>query len=386
MTVCGDHFLEAGEECEEDLFRDETCQSFGFSDGELGCDDSCEITTDDCSGVEDCFDGQDNDGDGLSDCLDPIDCGSVCGDACEAPSESLGGVTANGTTAGRGNVFDSSCSDTDGGGTEVVYKVVAAVDGKIDVNLITSDKLNLSVMTVCGDPGSELACSPARRMSLEAFEGEEFYVTIEGDDAGEVGGYFLEVASRVPACGDGVRDSDEECDDFNTQDGDGCDENCFLEPDETEPNGALDNASPIVLSTTTAEIRPANDEDVFVVETTAESSTIVANTFHLGDGACSYNLMDTHLAILGENGTDVLASDDNGGDGLCARAVASALPPGTYFIRVSATAGANPATFPYLLDVELGECGNADQSAGEECDDGNVESGDGCSSDCEVEP
>lgn len=385
-SVCGDSFLEPDEECEAGNFRDKTCQSFGFSEGHLTCKKSCKISTSDCSGVEDCFDGKDNDGDGLVDCHDEADCSDVCENACLAPPVFIDGMYLSGTTEGRGNLFDSTCSATPSG-NEVVYQVTAGKDGRLDVILQTNENLTVSVMTACGDPTTELVCAPPKLVSVDAFEGEIFYVTVEGMNSSSEGHFALETRSRVPACGDGVREGDEECDDLNTRDGDGCDENCFVEADEDEPNGTPSNASPLAGEMTVGEIRPASDVDVYAVTLSAASSSIVANTFHLGDGACLYNLMDTVIDILDtdDNSNVVLVSDDNGGDGLCASAVASALPAGTYYIRVSAKGGAVPATFPYVLDVAVGECGDGDQTMGEECDDGNTMNGDGCNQNCELQ-
>jgi cysteine-rich repeat protein len=78
----------------------------------------------------------------------------------------------------------------------------------------------------------------------------------------------------------------------------------------------------------------------------------------------------------------VLAEDDDSGDGLCAEAVASGLAPGSYYVAVSAAPGAEPATFPYRLQIAIGVCGDGQQTAGEECDDNNLDPDDGCSSTC----
>ena len=75
----------------------------------------------------------------------------------------------------------------------------------------------------------------------------------------------------------------------------------------------------------------------------------------------------------------------DGGDGACARAVAAGLPPGEYRVRVRAAANAAPATFPYRLDIGVGVCGDGERAPGEECDDSNLSSGDGCDGSCREE-
>ncbi|HKO92425.1 MAG TPA: hypothetical protein VJU61_14785, partial [Polyangiaceae bacterium] len=59
--------------------------------------------------------------------------------------------------------------------------------------------------------------------------------------------------------------------------------------------------------------------------------------------------------------------------------------PGTYFARVQAAANADPATFPYRLDVAVGVCGDGEVTLGEACDDGNLAAGDGCDENCALE-
>jgi cysteine-rich repeat protein len=67
-------------------------------------------------------------------------------------------------------------------------------------------------------------------------------------DNGDNNSNFIPDACRLdcknPSCGDNVTDpdNDEECDDGNLINGDGCDQNCLAEPDETPP--AIDSTSP----------------------------------------------------------------------------------------------------------------------------------------------
>ncbi|MCA9546925.1 MAG: hypothetical protein KC613_21110, partial [Myxococcales bacterium] len=58
--------------------------------------------------------------------------------------------------------------------------------------------------------------------------------------------------------------------------------------------------------------------------------------------------------------------------------------PGTYEVKVDGFNGR--AIDAYTLDVTIPVCGNGAVEAGEACDDGNLDAGDGCAADCTVEP
>ena len=68
-----------------------------------------------------------------------------------------------------------------------------------------------------------------------------FQLESEGDQDGESGSWsgasFL--YGELPVCGDGILDPGEECDDGNTNDGDGCSSDC--QSSEVCGNGVLDS-------------------------------------------------------------------------------------------------------------------------------------------------
>jgi cysteine-rich repeat protein len=195
------------------------------------------------------------------------------------------------------------------------------------------------------------------------------------------------VQTRQQACGDAIRDNNEECDDGNIIDGDGCDPDCSLEASESEPNGSPGQADTYAVGPWFAQIGTEGDVDVFAVTLDAYYSTLVASIENLGDGACGYNLMDSVVEVLDTDARSnaLLATDDDSGDGKCSLVAASGLRPGTYYVRVKAANNAVPDTFPYRLDLSVGVCGDGDVSFGEECDDGNLAANDGCSTNCRSE-
>jgi fibro-slime domain-containing protein len=129
-----------------------------------------------------------------------------------------------------------------------------------------------------------------------------------------------------PQCGNGLLETDEQCDDGNTMPGDGCSGTC-----QKEPNFDCPTPGQFCVSTATC-----------------------------GDGVVAGNeLCDDHNTV--------------GGDGCsanCRTETGWVCPP---------TGGAcQPAPPP--------PCGNGTKDTGEGCDDGNMKNGDGCSAACTVEP
>ena len=117
---------------------------------------------------------------------------------------------------------------------------------------------------------------------------------------------------------------------------------------------------------------------------TESSTSVVAATYDLGDGACSLGLLDAELEILDGDGNS-LAFDDDGGVRYCDKVLLADLAPGTYYVRVAASSAGWTPTFPYRLTLDLDVCGNGRVSEAEACDDGNLVAEDGCSPTCTLE-
>ncbi len=200
----------------------------------------------------------------------------------------------------------------------------------------------------------------------------------------------------VTKCGDGVRTPDEACDDGNLVDGDCCDSSCHVEPGcEHEPNDTLATAeslgtvSPLV--TEHATISPVGDIDFFsfTISPGANVDLLIDVSPGILGTACSTGGpgIDSRARLYDMAGVE-LASDDDGGEGLCSRIAAPNTPPGVYYVAIDASplAGAN-TRWDYTLTVGIAptKCGNGVIDPGETCDDGNTTSGDGCSSTCQIE-
>lgn len=337
---------------------------------------------------ERCEDSVDNDGDGQTDCAD-ADCASACTDSCAAPVVVADPAEVTGDTSDHAALVDPTCLSINGSGPEVIYKVTAAQSGMLDVRLESTATLGVSVRPSCASVAGELGCngipSPdgAVKLSAPISQGHSMLVAVDGFGKADKGAYALTIKSRKVACGDAIKDPAEGCDDGNTTSGDGCSAACALEASETEQNGTAMTAD-AYSAPWFAAIQPAGDVDVVSAVVVAAPSSLAVSTFDLGDGACAAAAMDTFVDIIAPDGTTVLASDDDSGEGLCARASALGLAAGTYFIRVKAVEPA--AVFPYALAIAQEQCGNGVTALGEQCDDGGLAAGDGCSPICELEP
>ncbi len=386
-NLCGNGAIDPGEDCDGTLDAAETCRLHGFDSGSLSCGSDCRFDSSACSGSENCFDGRDNDGDGLVDCADSAECGASCADPCASPVAIAETATVSGSTRGRSSVLAASCSEPDSSGPDVAYELHISQDAKLDVRLASTQALNLSVRTSCGDEASDLSCSSQTRVTLDAHAGDVYYLVIDGDYTTDAGDYVLDVQTRQVVCGDGIRDSSERCDDGNTSDGDGCSAACNVESSESEPNNRRSSADSYNHTPWIARISSATDVDYYSVNVPQAPGSIVVHSLDLGDKACAYNLMDTVVEIYdtNANGNTLLASDDDGGVGKCSLAFATGLAAGNYFVKVSAAEGAAPASFPYKLEIGVGLCGDGEPTLTEQCDDGNLIDGDGCDSSCLIE-
>ena len=397
--VCGNGVAELGEQCDgADLFGN-ACDTvgMGFHVGKLGCTDGCLFDTSLCSRIEkSCIDGIDNDDNTLVDCDDP-QCAAACGDPCSAAAVVLlpdhGSAVAD--NVGHATTIASSCASPMPG-PAIVFSVTAMDAGVLEAIIESGVDVALSVRKTCGDAASEIACvdrflgpGTFQRAAVPSAAGESFFVVVQGHGAADAGTFTLSVNSRPIVCGDGFRDGAEACDDGNAASGDGCSASCALEPTEVEPNDSVAQASTLPGSGVgVGEIAPAGDVDVVAVTVSSAPSSIRATVRDFDGHSCEEGGLEGLLEIVDADGVTVLASRDAGATDTCPTAIAGIAAPGTYYVRLRASAIALAPTFPYKLDVvvKASVCGNGAIEPLEQCDDGNAASGDGCSASCQLEP
>ncbi|CDW82935.1 UNKNOWN [Stylonychia lemnae] len=189
------------------------------------------------------------------------------------------------------------------------------------------------------------------------------------------GGSFSTADTCRPGCGNGVKSSSEGCDDGNNVSNDGCDAVCNIETGFTCTTG-----SPSVCTTTCGDGRRVGSEqcdDGNVVNNDGCSSTCTINTGYNCTGG-NVIFKDTCQEICGD-GKDYLkygcedgnTVNNDGCDQNCRVEVGFTCTGGSSAVKDTCT--------------EICGDGRNFKLVANQCDDGNVASGDGCSSTCLVE-
>jgi cysteine-rich repeat protein len=189
--------------------------------------------------------------------------------------------------------------------------------------------------------------------------------------------YYLFVQPVAAGCGNRIVESPEECDDGNMISGDGCSSMCRQEiAMRIRPPGGM----------VTLNVPPFGSRQLVEVELTSNGQSIAASTSN-GSGTCTTNTAmglffgNIPLGFKLTGGTDPCAAIDPVSD-----AFSADLEQRIYVLSVeneTMTAGQT------ILDVRISDpgCGNriVNASSAEQCDDGNMSSGDGCSQTCQFE-
>lgn len=195
-------------------------------------------------------------------------------------------------------------------------------------------------------------------------------------------------------CGDGYLAIDEECDDGNVLDGDGCSSQCELEGlcigAASLPLGTTYGATTELLSSYYTQcfdgFQGAGSEQVYTFMAPA------AGTLKLSlQSADSYGLYVAYECqspgLVTGAFTPAGVADTCAGPGeVGPTSLQVPVSEDPMFVIVDSVTPGVPGAFELEAEFELA-CGNGITSAwaAEQCDDGNLESGDGCSSDCNIE-
>jgi len=425
-SICGNHVVEAGEECDDGNRSDgDGCSAFcgvetpspqpqcgngALEPGEQcddgnnfdndGCDASCAVESPTAlcgNGLlepgEQCDDGNLLRGDGCdAECAfeepEPgcgngvIEAGEQCddgntesGDGCDDSCAFETGTCGNGVLNAGEQCDDGNNTDGDGcdqdcelEGPVCGNSVLEAGEQCDDGNTASFDGCSSNCRTeACGDgvlqPGEQ--CDDGNN--------------IDGDGCGAAC-----VTETEPACGNGILEEGEQCDDGNNGDGDGCSSTCQDEPsglcaaDWQLSCGATDSwntlyggATDEVDSYSCVGWNESGPEYAYTFVATASSQVTLTLSGTSAD-------LDLFLLAEAGGGCEQNGCIAYGDQSITFPAIAGAL----YYVVVDGYAGAQG---PYSIAVECGGCGDGNLDAGEECDDGNDVGGDGCSADCREE-
>jgi cysteine-rich repeat protein len=229
--------------------------------------------------------------------------------------------------------------------------------------------------------GSCARIDPVTDTAARALAAGRYFIRVQEDgDNATIPAYEIRASMELAACGNNILElaATEQCDDGNTNNGDGCSEVCRLEAEGTA------SAPGAVFS---GDISPAGDVDLYSV--TVTQGQFLRAELSNGAGGCPG---DTVLELISTDGNTTLGTDDNDGPGSCSLinpltdSFAANMAAGTYFLRVRAF-NAGTVLTGYSLDIDITSnlCGNNAVENGETCDDGDSISNDGCSSSCQLE-
>ncbi len=212
-----------------------------------------------------------------------------------------------------------------------------------------------------------------------------YWITVEEDgNNAEIANYELALTA-VPylQCGNGLVETGEFCDDGNMTSGDGCSATCAFEP-------LLTLTATIGTTATIAGSLAVGQVDAYTVVVTQTTYLYLETFTSAAARSCS---SDTFLRVFNAQ-AEQLASDDLDGVNSCSllergRDPGMRLTPGTYVVTVEED-GRNTAVAGYELVLRADPadvCGDGipEPASTEQCDDGNVTNGDGCSSMCALE-
>lgn len=388
-AACGDGLVGAGEECDDG----------NATDGD-GCSATCTIEraveSYTCPGKPIRLQG---DAPGLRTLR-------VQGTTAPAPGETLPASKWSSTTA-------ANCQST---ARDVVYQLTSDIDGYLKAT-VTGTQANLfaSLRSSCvvGQATAPIAgaCSKAstgngpKTFYAPVSKETPYYLVVDGNVAASEGPFVLDLELAPSVCGNSVVEGGETCDDGATDDGDGCSATCQLEADKARdecatappltftanPNGTY--TSTVVSgttglkhtagSTTTHTLSPcsSNGPDAYFAVTPPISgvmtATLTSATFLSSIGA------RTACPTAGTQ----LACNAAAGDG--GQEITFPVAGGTtyYLIVDGQNVSGRPNYGRFTMDVTVvpSGCGDTFVSPPEQCDDGNLANGDGCSSTCTIE-
>lgn len=306
-------------------------------------------------------------------------------------------ISGDTSSAASSSTIANAC----GGGSapELVYTFTSDVLGTATLKLAAGYPAVIAARAACDDATSELTCetrSSAGETKLEFLvaKGSSYSIVVDGA-GGSSGPFALDLSIAPSSCGNAIAESPEECDDGNMKSGDGCSSTCAL-----ETTGKLDQCpglayafSGVASAPRTISFKGDTSTLASSLSSSSCSSTTSSNAIHAitpdVDGSLTLELRASYpnsaLYVRRECAFSAQEAD-------CAQTAAALIPTRlTIPVRAGATVWAvvdGIGKGAYLLNATLAaaSCGNAVLDGGEDCDDGNTATGDGCNASCKSEP
>ncbi len=137
-------------------------------------------------------------------------------------------TVAVGSLAAARDDLSAWCSDPNGGLVEVVYRADLTEDCSATFRVEGDVGLGLRTVDCATDEYCTDGYDQSARIDTSLPAGS-YWVVVTGDAASSAD-FTLTIECAAPACGNGWLDPGEDCDDSNTEPGDGCDPSCAVEP------------------------------------------------------------------------------------------------------------------------------------------------------------
>lgn len=321
-----------------------------------------------------------------------------------------------GTTVGMANDYGaptgctSECSFYGSTtGRDVIYQLTVAQSGAWVFDMCSTSPAwdsSLQIRTGGDCPGSACvgmdgdSCAPGcdspfqAKMTAVLTAGEVYYLIIDSRSPVQLGvGYTLRW-TPPPPCGNGAVDSGEECDDGNTNNGDGCDSNCQWEPPANDhcsaatPVGSGVHPFSLLGSDTDGSVlAPCNagvSSDVWFAYTADCTGLATVSTCDTDEDTVIEAYDGCGCSPLVPYSPRACGDDECGAIGVSSSVDFPVSLGECHMLRVSGWGGGEfngEVTVSCLTPV----CGNDVLEWNEECDEGDAVPGDGCDSQCQWE-
>ncbi len=358
---CGDGNLDSGEQCDD-----------GNNSNGDGCDAQCVIEPYCGDGEldegEQCDDGNNNNGDGCdAQCTIEPYCGDGnldSGEQCDDGNNSNGdGCNAQCSIEPYFGIF-LECVDPDEDGDGYLAKFGYKWDGSDPVATERSDFIG--PVTDINPPQT---FDPGRYLydvNVETNGNLVWTARISNNTKTTTANEsYFKRCTLEPACGNGILESNEQCDDGNNTDGDGCSASCETEVAPYCGDGIVEEGE---------QCDDGNNND--------------------GDGCNSQCTVEEVEPFCGDNNLDEGEQCDDGnnndGDGCSAQCSVEPFCGDGKIDDGEECDDGNDINNDYCSNeckiVPQPYCGDGNLDDGEQCDDGNTINGDGCSNICTKEP